>query len=117
MVLAGSHEAASDKVGKARNYGDRYDVIAYRVAISRACAKAGVPSWSPGQLRQNAATRLRREFGLAGMHNTRRASGARFAVDSMPPRVWQRDPVPRTGSIKSWVVLEFPARSRKLDES
>jgi integrase len=36
----------------------------YARAIRRACIAAGVPAWSPNQLRHNAATRLRREFGL-----------------------------------------------------
>ena len=42
----------------------RYDKRTYRQAIVRACRKAGVPEWSPNQLRHNAATRLRKEFGL-----------------------------------------------------
>lgn len=37
---------------------------AYRQAIKRACKKAGVPAWHPHQLRHNAATNLRKEFGL-----------------------------------------------------
>jgi integrase len=59
---------------------DRYDVASYRRAIARACAKAFPPPdglegerlkawvaehrWHPHQLRHNAATRLRREYGL-----------------------------------------------------
>jgi integrase len=39
-------------------------VTAYAHAIAAACREAGVPAWSPNQLRHNAATRLRREFGL-----------------------------------------------------
>jgi integrase len=34
------------------------------VAIRRACVKAGVPIWSPLQLRHNAATAIRARFGL-----------------------------------------------------
>ncbi len=30
----------------------------------RACVRANVSEWSPHQLRHNAATRLRREFGI-----------------------------------------------------
>jgi len=44
--------------------GEVYTVDAYRRAIARACKKAGVPSWHPHQLRHNAATFLRKEFGL-----------------------------------------------------
>jgi integrase len=32
--------------------------------VRRACIRAGVPPWHPHQLRHNAATRLRAEFGL-----------------------------------------------------
>ena len=35
-----------------------------RHAIERACKRAGVPHWHPHQLRHNAATWLRKEFGL-----------------------------------------------------
>ncbi len=48
----------------ARRLGDRYTTESYRRAITRACELAGVPAWSPNQLRHNAATRLRREHGL-----------------------------------------------------
>ncbi len=44
--------------------GDHYTVNTYRQAIARACEAAGVDRWSPGQLRHNAGTRLRREYGL-----------------------------------------------------
>ena len=43
---------------------DRYDTVTYGRAIRRACKKARVPVWTPGRLRHNAATRIRREFGL-----------------------------------------------------
>jgi integrase len=41
-----------------------YVTDTYARAISRACDEVGVPRWSPNQLRHNAATRLRQEFGL-----------------------------------------------------
>jgi integrase len=41
-----------------------YDSTAYARAIRRVCRDIGVPEWSPNQLRHNAATRLRRDFGL-----------------------------------------------------
>jgi integrase len=43
-----------------------YTPNSYRQAIVRACRKAGVPEWSPLQLRHNAATAVRREFGVEG---------------------------------------------------
>jgi integrase len=43
---------------------DFYRVGAYGLAITRGCKKAGVPEWHPHQLRHNAATWLRKEFGL-----------------------------------------------------
>jgi len=60
--------------------GNRYTTESYRRAIARACKQADlaarqaiaeaspevvfVPQWHPHQLRHNAATRLRREYGL-----------------------------------------------------
>jgi integrase len=44
--------------------GNAYTVESYRRAIAYGCARAGVPKWHPHQLRHNAATRLRKEFGL-----------------------------------------------------
>jgi integrase len=43
---------------------DRYCRRSYRVAIVRACRKAGVPAWSPLQLRHTAATAIRARYGL-----------------------------------------------------
>jgi integrase len=63
-----------------RSPGARYDTHSYRRAIARACRLADlqahrerpeipaeqiiVPAWHPNQLRHNAATRLRKEFGV-----------------------------------------------------
>jgi integrase len=44
--------------------GERYTAESYPKAVARACERAGVPHWHPHRLRHNAATRLRREFGL-----------------------------------------------------
>lgn len=44
--------------------GERYTTASYRRAIQRACDRAGVPRWHPHQLRHNAATRLRKAFGV-----------------------------------------------------
>jgi integrase len=42
----------------------RYDRRSYRQAIVRACRKAGVPKWSPLQLRHTCATGIRQQYGL-----------------------------------------------------
>jgi integrase len=44
--------------------GERYTRRSYNVAVARACRKAGVPAWSPLQLRHTAATAIRARFGL-----------------------------------------------------
>ncbi len=44
--------------------GEFYTTASYRRAVQRGCIAAGVPKWHPHQLRHNAATFLRREFGL-----------------------------------------------------
>ncbi|MHC4406936.1 MAG: tyrosine-type recombinase/integrase [Planctomycetota bacterium] len=44
--------------------GDRYMTRAYNHAIQRACERAGVPSWTPNQLRHTAATRIRAAYGI-----------------------------------------------------
>ena len=43
---------------------DCYKVCSYRGAIRRGCNRAGVPVWTPNQLRHNAATRVRKKHGL-----------------------------------------------------
>ena len=47
-----------------RTIRDYYDTASYRRAITRACRKAGVPDWTPHRLRHNAATQIRRDYGL-----------------------------------------------------
>ena len=44
--------------------GERYTAGSVRQAIHRACKKAGVDAWHTHQLRHNAATFLRKEFGI-----------------------------------------------------
>jgi integrase len=44
--------------------GIRYNRRSYRQAVVRACEKAGVPVWSPLQLRHGRATEIRRRYGL-----------------------------------------------------
>lgn len=43
---------------------EKYLTASYRIAIRRACKKAGVPVWTPNQLRHNAATKIRKQYGL-----------------------------------------------------
>jgi integrase len=62
-----SHERAQAKRRKAtprKRPGPAYTPNSFRGAIGRACVAAGVPAWSPNQLRHAAATRIRRELGL-----------------------------------------------------
>jgi integrase len=47
-----------------RKPGARYGRRSYRQAIVRACRRAGVPEWSPLQLRHTCATEVRRLYGL-----------------------------------------------------
>jgi integrase len=52
------------KVGAKCRPGEHYTSRTYHHAIRNACGAANIPYWHPNQLRHNAATRLRREFGL-----------------------------------------------------
>jgi integrase len=52
------------RAGAKRRPGKHYTTRTYHNAITNACKKAAVPHWHPNQLRHNAATRLRKEFGL-----------------------------------------------------
>jgi len=54
----------SQRRATGRRFRQTYDADAVRRAITRACANAGVPRWTPHQLRHAAATRIRREYGL-----------------------------------------------------
>ena len=60
----------ADLIQRAHQFAQRrnkvipYNVNAYRIAIHRACEKAGLPKWSPNQLRHSAATEVRKKFGL-----------------------------------------------------
>jgi integrase len=44
--------------------GEQMTVRAYRSAIQLACKKSGIESWSPNQLRHNAATQVTKHFGI-----------------------------------------------------
>jgi len=43
---------------------ERYSKDSFARAIARACQRAGIPSWSPNQLRHASATAIRKQFGL-----------------------------------------------------
>jgi integrase len=47
-----------------RRVGNGYSTNTYARAISHACKVAGIPSWSPNQLRHRAATDVREQFGI-----------------------------------------------------
>ena len=57
-----------DEEGKARELklapGRRYTRHSYRTAVQRACLRAGIPAWSPRQLRHTRATLIRQVYGL-----------------------------------------------------
>ena len=50
--------------GRQRALGPQYEKDSYRVAIARACRRAGVPHWTPNRLRHARATMIRQRFGL-----------------------------------------------------
>jgi len=47
-----------------RTLRGQYDTHSYCRAIAYACCKAGIEKWHPHQLRHNAATEVRKQFGL-----------------------------------------------------
>ena len=49
---------------RSRQLRRHYDDESYCQAVKRACKKAGVPKWTPGQLRHNAGTKIRHKYGL-----------------------------------------------------
>lgn len=78
--LTPSQRARTRKRNPSKAPGDRYTVVSYGRAIRNACLRADreahkrspdvaddvvlIPSWHPHQLRHNAATEIRREFGI-----------------------------------------------------
>ena len=52
------------KASPAREPGPSYNRRSFRLAINRACRKAGVPPWCPLSLRHAAATAIRARFGV-----------------------------------------------------
>jgi integrase len=63
-LSCGNRRGTNRKKNPSRRPKDRYTTGTYRNAIQRACKTAGVPAWHPHQLRHNAGTYLRKEFGL-----------------------------------------------------
>lgn len=59
-----SQVAAKRRAKPKRAPGRRYTKDSYRVAIQRACRRAGLEVWSPNQLRHAAGTQARALFGL-----------------------------------------------------
>lgn len=53
-----------EKPATTRRVQRRYTPTAYARCIRRICDEHAIPRWSPNQLRHNAATRLRKAFGL-----------------------------------------------------
>jgi integrase len=49
---------------ESKKCGVQYSKDSYTRAIERACKKAGVPHWTPNQLRHSAGTKIRKEYDL-----------------------------------------------------
>lgn len=60
----GNRRGTNRKSRPRKQPGSTYNTASYRRAIHRACEEAGVPQWSPNQLRHSRATDLRRQFGI-----------------------------------------------------
>jgi len=59
-----SQQQRTPKKNPKKQPGDRYRDSSYAQAVAKGCRKAGVPRWSPNQLRHSHATEVRRRFGL-----------------------------------------------------
>lgn len=59
-----SSRARKAKSRRRKQPGAHYTTSSYGHAIRKACAKAGIASWTPNQLRHSRGTMIRREFGL-----------------------------------------------------
>ena len=57
-------EVARRRAAPGAGHGRRYKKGSYLQAVIRAGRRAGVPHWSPLQLRHTAATAIRAQFGL-----------------------------------------------------
>lgn len=63
-LSCGNKPGTNCKTNPKRKAREHYSQDSYRRSIRRACEKADIPYWHPHQLRHNAATQLRAEFGL-----------------------------------------------------
>lgn len=63
-LSCGNVPGSNVKKAPKRKPRNSYDVASYRRAIARAAERAQVPTWHPHQLRHNAATNLRKTYGL-----------------------------------------------------
>ena len=59
-----SSRARKRKQNPERKPGNHYTTHSYGYAIRKACEKAGVPHWSPNQLRHARGTTIRKRYGL-----------------------------------------------------
>lgn len=59
-----SQQRRKPKRNPKRSPGEQYTKSSYLQAIARVCEKAGVPRWSPNQLRHNCATKVRQRYGI-----------------------------------------------------
>jgi integrase len=57
---SGAGEVGVPKLAPGRSYTRH----SYRTAVQRACRRAGIPAWSPRQLRHTRATLIRQAYGL-----------------------------------------------------
>jgi len=64
LAAKGRRRRKARTSARKRPWRDHYDVATYRRAVRRACVNAEVPHWHPHQLRHNAATALREQFGI-----------------------------------------------------
>lgn len=63
-LSCGNRPGSNKKKSPQKMPGLLYNPRSYHQAIRQACLRAEIPNWHPHQLRHNAATWLRKEFGL-----------------------------------------------------
>lgn len=63
-LSCGNRPGTNRKRNPQKPLSDCYDTMSYYNSVRRACERAKVPHWHPHQLRHNAATWLRKEYGL-----------------------------------------------------
>lgn len=77
------------KVDPKKAPGEHYTTQSYGRAIAAACQAAVVPHWSPNQLRHNAASFLRKQFGIEAAVSswaTARQPSRRYTPSGITPR-------------------------------